>query len=72
MLGKGLTKSLGSFTITGKNGEFNLLDNNKINDEVFFKQYNIDLLYKLSVCSGDHNFTMDVQYIKIEQFLGLE
>jgi len=69
MLGKGLTKSLGSFSIIGNNGEFKLLENSIVNNKVFFRQYNVDPLYKLSVCSLENNFVSNVQLIVVDQLL---
>ncbi len=69
MLGKGLTKSLGSFTITGSNGVFSLINDKFLKDIVFLKQYNLDPLYKLSICSEDKTFSSSVQQLEIEQLL---
>lgn len=69
MLGKGLTKSLGSFTIIKDNGVFSLINDMSLKDEVFLKQFNLDPIYKLSVCSLDEEFTTSVQLMSIEQLL---
>ena len=69
LLGKGLTKSLSSFTVIESNREFSLKENNKdeMND-VFFKQYQIDKDYKLSVCSFSDKFCEE---LKILNFMEL-
>ncbi len=72
MLGKGLTKSLGSFTIKGSNGKFSLFENQILNEEVFLKQIILDPNYKFSVCSTDEKFSSTVQCIKIKQLLKQE
>ncbi len=69
MLGKGLTKSLGSFTIIGSNGVFSLINDKSLKDKVFLKQYNLDPIYKLSVCSEDNKFSSLVQQLEIKQLL---
>lgn len=69
MLGKGLTKSLGSFTINGSNGNFSLFENESLNEEVILKQFTLDPDYKLSVCSLDGKFTPTVQYVTVSQLI---
>jgi 4'-phosphopantetheinyl transferase len=50
LLGKGLTKSLGSFTLKRDHGEFILVTGDVKDDSVHFTQVPIDPAYKLSVC----------------------
>ncbi len=50
LLGKGLTKSLGSFTLKHSNGVFLLVTDDKKDDSVRFTQVHVDPAYKLSVC----------------------
>lgn len=69
LLGKGLTKSLGSFTVSGGNGSFDLIEGNRINEGINFKQYKIDPLYKISVCSSAEDFNNNIQELTVEQLL---
>lgn len=57
-LGKGLTKSLRSFSVVNENGKFDLLNNKK--PKVYFKQYAVDKGYTLSVCAFENNFAKKV------------
>jgi len=69
LLGKGLTKSLSSFTVIESNRNFSLKENKKDEmHEVFFKQYQIDKDYKLSVCSFSDEFCEE---LKILNFMDL-
>jgi 4'-phosphopantetheinyl transferase len=64
-LGKGLTKSLRSFSVINENGRFNLLNNKK--PKVYFKQYTMDKAYALSVCAFENNFTKKVVLKTIDE-----
>ena len=50
LLGKGLTKSLGSFTLKRGKGGFRLVTGDKTDGSVHFTQVLVDPDYKLSVC----------------------
>lgn len=67
LLGKGLTKSLSTFTITGDHGNFQLSYDQQIKHEAFFKQYQIDQEYKTSVCAYSKDFCENIQFIKIDE-----
>ncbi|MEZ5082177.1 MAG: 4'-phosphopantetheinyl transferase superfamily protein [Bacteroidales bacterium] len=63
LLGKGLTKSLGSFSISGQHGNFQLINDNSGHRNVYFRQYNIDPDYKFSVCSEDNKFSDNIHIL---------
>jgi 4'-phosphopantetheinyl transferase len=65
LLGKGLTKSLSSFTIKKSGSGFILKDGNSIISSIFFKQYLLDPDYKLSVCSHASGFTDKIKMLTI-------
>ncbi|MCD4698227.1 MAG: 4'-phosphopantetheinyl transferase superfamily protein [Bacteroidales bacterium] len=69
MLGKGLTKSLGSFTIIGENGDFLLKEDGSSRQDVFFKQYTIDSNFKLSCCSQSCKFVEKVQIFSFDELI---
>ncbi|KAA0800291.1 4'-phosphopantetheinyl transferase superfamily protein [Bacillus cereus] len=59
-IGTGLSTSLNSFTIS-KRGEGNIIFNqDNVNSTYFFKQYNIDSDYKLSICATSNQFPNEV------------
>jgi len=70
-LGKGLTKSLRSFSIRNVDSKMNVISK-KDPENVNFKQYDIDKNYKLAVCSFENTF-MDsiktINYYKITENL---
>ncbi len=65
LLGKGLTKSLSSFTIRKSDLEFRLIDDKTEISSVFFKQYLLDMEYKLSTCSMSSDFTEKINILSI-------
>ncbi|NOX46626.1 MAG: 4'-phosphopantetheinyl transferase superfamily protein [Chlorobi bacterium] len=65
LLGKGLTKSLSSFTINKSGSVFSLRDGKTEIKSVFFKQYLLDTEYKLSVCSLAPNFMDEINVLNI-------
>jgi 4'-phosphopantetheinyl transferase len=70
LIGTGLTRSLSSFTIEIKDGEFMMREKMKRkNANVYFEQYPLEAGYKLSVCSYNKNFTHRVKWITIKDFL---
>lgn len=56
LLGKGLTASLGSFTIIQNEGGFKLELKGKIEDNIYFKMPDLDPEYKLAICSNSSGF----------------
>jgi 4'-phosphopantetheinyl transferase len=73
LLGRGLTRSLGSFTIRKEKDNFRLkysLDQNDQN--IYFNQYSIDPEYKLSVCSVSGSFVPVATQIKVHEIIGNE
>ena len=65
LLGKGLTKPLSSFTISGDNGRFHLSNDIDNIQEVYFRQFDIDKGYKLSVCSFKDDFENKIRVLNI-------
>jgi 4'-phosphopantetheinyl transferase len=72
MLGKGLTKSLGSFSIIKNKDQFVLSEHNTLHPKINLKQFELDKGYKLSICSEDNNFASNVQVLKIENLLNTQ
>ncbi len=69
LLGKGLTKPLGTFTITGSDGRFRLFSDADTNQDVSFKQYELDKNYKLSVCCYIDDFEDELKMLEISDLL---
>jgi 4'-phosphopantetheinyl transferase len=69
MLGKGLTQSLGSFTMKKSDDGFVLLQNGREDITTYFYQPSLDQDYKLSVCSRSPVFNRKVSLIKIDELL---
>jgi 4'-phosphopantetheinyl transferase len=69
LLGKGLTKPLSTFTISGANGRFHLSNDVDSIQSVHFKQFGIDKGYKLSVCSYNDDFKERIVFLNIEDLL---
>lgn len=67
LLGKGLTQSLGSFTVVNDNGTFRLMLKGKEENGICFRQYPIDPAYKLSVCSYDASFESGITTMTIRE-----
>lgn len=70
LLGKGLTRSLGSFSIGKAHDRFILLEGNDTGKEVFFYQYDLAPGYKLSVCSESNSSAKEIQFITINDLIG--
>lgn len=69
LLGKGLTKSLSSFSILKHNDNFFLFEEDQKIQNVFFKQYPIQEGYKLSVGAFDNNFPETINIHTIDDLL---
>jgi 4'-phosphopantetheinyl transferase len=69
LLGKGLTKSLSTFTIVGENGNFHLLHDEQIDHNVNFRQFKVDETHKTSVCAYSSNINTKIQILKIEELI---
>ena len=69
LLGKGLTKSLSSFSIRKSNSGFRLIDEKSEISSVFFKQYLLDKEYKLSACSTSENFVEKLNILSISDII---
>jgi len=67
-LGKGLTKSLGSFSVKKIDGRM-MIFSGKSKENIHLKQYHIDKDYKLAVCSADPGFGKQIQLISFDQIL---
>ncbi|MEZ5197351.1 MAG: 4'-phosphopantetheinyl transferase superfamily protein [Bacteroidales bacterium] len=65
LLGKGLTKSLSSFSILKNGSSFNLWEGKQKISNVFFKQYFLADGYKLSICSMDNEFSEKLKTMTI-------
>lgn len=62
-VGEGLSIPLGSFSILISEDTIKLLSN--LNTNYYFKQYEIDSEYKLSVCSTIDNFSENIEVLKL-------
>ncbi|MCF8403415.1 MAG: 4'-phosphopantetheinyl transferase superfamily protein [Bacteroidales bacterium] len=71
MLGKGLTKSLGSFTISRENAHFKIIESGYELKKVFFMQYNFDKDYTVSVCSNGDQFAEHITILSLNELLDL-
>jgi 4'-phosphopantetheinyl transferase len=69
-LGKGLSVKLDSFSILKVNNAI-YLETQMHHEQCYFKQYNIDDSYKLSVCSFNDDFPADVTYLDINDLYKL-
>lgn len=69
-VGKGLSISLKSFSISVSNNDIKLYTENQFNiNNYYFKQYNIDHNYKMAACGCKNNFNNEVIYIEVEEIL---
>ncbi|EOO16144.1 MULTISPECIES: 4'-phosphopantetheinyl transferase family protein [Bacillus] len=66
-IGKGLSIPLDSFEFECENGEF-FIKENFYSNEFFFKQYNINPGYKLSVCAKSIDFPREIKEIHYSSF----
>ena len=69
LIGKGLTKSLNSFSIYRLNSEFRLKEGKTEMYSVFFKQYTLAYDYKLSVCSLSQDFDDRLKILSVSDLL---
>lgn len=68
LIGKGLTKSLSSFSVIDTSSGFKLKDENIGISQIFFKQYFLDIGHKLSVCSFSPVFAEKINHLSISGF----
>lgn len=66
MMGKGLFISLDSFVIQKKKGNFYIQTFGK-KRECFFKQYDIERMYRLSVCAKHNAFPSKINEVSLEE-----
>lgn len=69
LLGKGLTQSLGSFTMTRRNDGFKIILNGRIDDTIHFFQDQIDPEYRLSVCCRSPIYDTRVVRVTADELL---
>jgi len=69
LLGKGLTKPLSTFTISGSKGQFHLFSDVDSVQDVNFKQYQLVDDYKLSVCSYSEEFDNKLMILGINNLI---
>ncbi len=69
LIGKGLTKSLGSFTIYASDSGYSIKDKSVRTNPVFFRQYSVEGGYKLAVCSRQNNFSEAVKILNFDDLL---
>jgi len=69
LLGKGLTKSLGSFTIARTGSGFELITNSEKDETIHFFQMALDPNYKLSVCSLSSEWNEKATLITIDELI---
>jgi 4'-phosphopantetheinyl transferase len=63
LLGKGLTRSLGSFSIVRKEGLFQLESEGRVDESIYFRMPLLDPGYKLAVCSYSSDFSDPVNIV---------
>lgn len=68
-LGKGLTKSLGSFTVFEQDGNFRIKHENSLDENIFFKIYHADPEHLLAVCSNENLFPKEITTLHIQELL---
>lgn len=71
LLGKGLTKSLGSFTLKRGIGSFKLVTGDKTDDSVHFTQIPVDPAYKLAVCHRSKTCNREPSRLTVENLSAL-
>jgi 4'-phosphopantetheinyl transferase len=67
MLGKGLTKSLNTFTICKTEGQFKIKSDNKFLENCYVKQYNFDKEYKMAVVAQEKEFSEKITLKQISE-----
>lgn len=68
-LGRGLTKSLGSFTVFEKADKFRIKHQDLTDEKIFFNCYDVDSDHVLAVCSGTTSFPAEIKTLKITDLL---
>jgi 4'-phosphopantetheinyl transferase len=70
LIGTGLTRSLNSFSIYNNDGQFRMKEKGgKSDTKVFFRQFQLEDGYKLSVCSYSKIFQEKVKMITVDDLL---
>lgn len=69
LLGKGLTRSLGSFSVVKINGVFRLEEQDQLLDSVHFFQPHVDPDYKLAICARSDDFTGMVHQLSVNELI---
>lgn len=69
LLGKGLTRSLGSFSVVKADGVFRLEEQEELRRDIHFFQPELDPGYKLAVCSLSEDFSGTIQHYHVNQLL---
>ncbi|MFZ5351497.1 MAG: 4'-phosphopantetheinyl transferase family protein [Bacillota bacterium] len=67
-LGCGLSKPLNSFSITIDDYDIKLKNGDQVQD-FYFKMFDIEKIYKLSICSSTNNFPEEIDFIKGDELL---
>ena len=71
MLGKGLTQSLGSFTLIKENDTIHLELNGVVDEDTHFFQPALDNAYKFAVCGQSNSCNQEVHIHTIPEILTL-
>jgi len=64
-IGKGLSHPLNTFSMKLNNSKIYIESHNKILQDIYFKQYNIDKEYKMAICSLNPNMSNKVSILSI-------
>ncbi|MCX6235138.1 MAG: 4'-phosphopantetheinyl transferase superfamily protein [Bacteroidetes bacterium] len=67
-LGKGLTKTLNSFTIQKVGDEFRIIPDDTLN-KIHLKIYDLDQKYKMAVCAFEEEMTKHVSFLNIKDLM---
>ena len=68
-LGKGLTKSLGSFTVFEEKNRYWIKHGNLIDHQVYFNCYEPDQIHMVAVCAEDRVFPERIQKVEIKELI---
>lgn len=68
-LGKGLSHPLNSFTMHLKENGIKIESEERILNDIFFKQYNIEEGYKLAACGEKDNFPQNLVFLSLDDLL---
>lgn len=71
LLGKGLTKSLGSFTLVRQDNTFQLEVKGKTEKNIHFFQHDLDEEYKFSVCGFSSESNKHIRIYNIHEILSI-